>query len=558
MNYWRRMGGPNGITFRAWILIAPVSVAFTWVVAPEGYKSEPNPWLGFLLGAIAHLLTGAVLVLGKYTLLRKTAMKSKPITTLTVFFAAGAVRGITVAYLMETFDFVEQADYPDRMLAGAILVLVWFAISAVMVDGERQYKASYEELANQLETQERLKTQQKEYLRQAQEALLAEIRSTLTDTLRAGKTTGEIRNSVDQLLRPLAHRLISATRTSSVSRKAPPKRISLASVVITALKVTAYSPVWTILMAVLGTLYSKLWQFGTSALIDSTLNALAIWLIFSAAKRLKLYGIWVLPVWILTGLTASSITALISGNFVLENAPNIIYLSVNVVVPAAIVAAIGAFDRNTEKNLSQLRDLASQVSWEASSLEQRAYIEQQRIARFVHSELQSRIRAFAMKLDFTGRSPTEKEICDLREQCEAAFPLETKQKLFEDFLQDSVELWEGVAEIRADISIDVLTILSTDTYASSAMEEICREAILNAIRHGEATKIEILARSIEDLGQKLVIQLDVIDNGSLKPIERHGIGLKEIEQLTVSHTLLREGERTRLTAKITCSPTLVN
>lgn len=558
MKYWLRMGGPNGITFRSWIIIAPVSVAFTWVVAPEGYVSEPNPWLGFLVGAIAHVLTGIILLLGKYTVLRNAAEKPRPLTTLTVFFIAGAARGLSVAYFMEFFQFVDPADYADRMLAGGLLVLIWFAISAVMVDGERQYKATYEELANKLATQEQIKSHQNRILRRAQENLLAEIKAILTDTLRTGKSTGQITESVDKLVRPLAHRLISATKITEASTKAPPQRIRLGPVIQTALGVTAYSPLWTILMAVLATLYSKLWQFGISALLDSILSALAIWLIFTAAKKLKLYGLWVIPIWIFTGLAVSSITALISGNFTINNLPNMIYLSVNVVVPAAIVAAIGAFDRNTEKNLTELRDIANRVSWEAASLKQRAEIEQQRIARFVHSELQSRLRAFAMRLDFTGRSPSEKEILELKEQCEAAFPLERKQRMFQDFIVDTMELWDGVADIRTDIKEEALTIISSDSYASSALEEICKEAILNSIRHGGAKNIEVLLNLKKIADDQMVLQLDVIDDGNLGANPKTGMGLSQIDQLSISHALTSEGGRTRLTAEVTCSPTLVS
>ena len=111
MKYWLRMGGPNGITFRAWILISPVSIIFTWVVLPEGYAPTANMWNGFLVGLLAHIVTGLVLLLGKYTVLRNVAKKPRPATSLVVFALAGAARGWSVAYLLEIFAVTEKADY---------------------------------------------------------------------------------------------------------------------------------------------------------------------------------------------------------------------------------------------------------------------------------------------------------------------------------------------------------------------------------------------------------------------------------------------------------------
>lgn len=557
MKYWLRMGGPNGITLRAWLLLSPVSIIFTWVVLPEGYAPTANLWNGLLVGLLAHVVTGLVLVIGKYTVLRNVAQKPRPVTSLVVFALAGAARGFSAAYFLELFGITLQADYADRMLAGSILVLIWFAVSAVMVDGERQYKSSFAQLTDQIDRQTNLRTEQADLLRKYQEKLLAEIRATLSDSLRSGKSASDIHESVEHLIRPLAHRLNTSVRVFQSSTKAPVKKIKLGPVIQTAFTQTAYSPLWTILMAVLATAYSKLWQFGLPALLDSALSALTILVFFSTAKRLRLFGFWVIPVWFATGLSASLITALLSGSFSIERFPNALYLSINVVIPAAIVAAIGAFDRNTEKNLEILRQLADRLTWETSSLEQRAWVEQQRLARFVHSELQGRLRAFALRLDVSGRLPTNEEIERLRQECEEAFPLESKQKNFEEFLINNSILWDGVVKIDTDIDQEVLTALASDTYASSAAEEICKEAVVNAVKHGKAKNLLISCKISTTKSDQLLLQLQVVDDGVGFSDETKGMGLSQLDQLTVSHSLRREEGKTYLDAFITIAPALV-
>ena len=558
MKYWLRMGGPNGITFRAWILISPVSIIFTWVVLPEGYAPTANMWNGFLVGLLAHIVTGLVLLLGKYTVLRNVAKKPRPITSLVVFALAGAARGWSVAYLLEVFAVTEQADYADRMLAGALLVLIWFAVSAVMVDGERQYRASYAELLGQIERQTSLRSEQASTLRAYQERLLAEIKATLADALRSGKTASDIHDSVEHLIRPLAHRLNTSTNFFQSAAKLPSRKIQLAPVIRTAFDETAYSPLWTILVAVLATAYSKLWQFGLAALLDSIVSALVIWIFFTLAARWKLYGVWVLPIWFITGLAASLVTAFFSGNLSTDGIPGVLYLSINVVVPAAIVAAIGAFDRNTDLNIAILRELADKVSWEAASLEQRAWVEQQRLARFVHSELQGRLRAFALRLDVSGRLPTEEDIQQLRQECEEAFPLESKQRNFEEFLENNLALWEGVVQIETDVSSEVLAALASDTYASAAAEEIWKEAVVNAVRHGKAKHLYVKAKLERSVSDQLLLDLEFVDDGVGPAETKEGMGSAQLDQLTINHSLVREAEKTRLSATLTIAPALVS
>jgi signal transduction histidine kinase len=552
------MGGPNGITFRAWILLSPVSIIFTWVVLPEGYAPTANVWNGLLVGLLAHVATGVVLAAGKFSVLRNVAKKSRPITSLLVFALAGTARGWSVAFLLEVFGVTEQSDFADRMLAGALLVTIWFSVSAVMVDGERQYRASYAELLSQVERQTLVRSEQAAALKNYQEKLLTEIRATLSDSLRLSKTAKDIHDSVERLIRPLAHRLNSSTNFFESSTKPPARKIKLAPVLHTAFHQTAYSPFWTILVAVLATAYSKLWQFGLAAFLDSAASALVIWACFKLAKRWNLYGFWVLPVWFLTGLAASLVTAIFSGNFSIEGIPNVLYLSINVIVPASIVAAIGAFDRNTEKNLQALRALADKVGWEAASLEQRAWVEQQRLARFVHSELQGRLRAFALRLDISGSLPADEDIQRLREECEAAFPLESKQRNFEEFLESNLSLWDGVVEISSNISSEALAALAADTYASAAAEEVWKEAVVNAVRHGKAKTISINVVLKHSESDQLLLDLEFIDDGVGFTEIREGMGLSQLDKLSIRHSLNREHKKTKLGVTLTIAPALVS
>lgn len=526
------MGGPNGITLFAWLLLSPISIFFTYAVVPEGYLPQASPILGLVVGLIGHLVTGGVLFLAKFTILRDVANKPKPFNTLTVFAVAGASRGFSVSHFLEQFEITESANYQDRIVAGAILVLVWFAVVSVMVDGSRTYRRSFAQLSAQLESQLLLKQSGAERLEATQAQLLGEVRQTLSQALRTGMTSGQIHAAVDELVRPLAHQL-SAGRPPQAELVVPRRRRGLGPVVRTALSDTAFSIPWVVALAVLPTVYTRVWQAGWIGALDSVLTAATIAVVFSLAKRLKIRGPLVIPVWFLTGLASASLTAWLGGNFGPESVAGLLYLAVNVLIPAAIIAFIGAFDREANANLDRLRGVITLIQWQTANLQQREWVQRQRIARFVHSELQSRLRAFALRMDFAGRLPRAEEIEELRADCERSLLSESRQTTLSDFAADLGELWSGVAEIELQSAPEVLDALNADPYCTAALIEVIREAVSNAVRHGGANKILIEL----EFQPGSMLGVRVTDNGSGLSSGLPGMGMRTIGELSSNYSL---------------------
>ena len=551
------MGGPNGITLTAWLLLSPIAILLTPAFVPEGYLPGASPLLGILVGLIAHLVTGAVLVAAKFTILRNTHKKSRPITTLSVFALAGAARGFSVAWGLEFFGITAQADYEDRMRAGAVIILIWFAVSAVMVDGIRNYRKTYAELSDKFEKVQLLREQGAEKLRGTQNQLTEQIRLTLSDALRAGSSSSDIHKSVDSLVRPLSHRIQLADPKLDIEVKVPRRRLRLAPVLRTAINEVPFNPLWVILMSVLGTLYSRFWQVGPTALIDSLAIVAVISAFFLAARKLGLKGIWTLPVWFVTGVTVALIPAMIAGSLRAGNTSDVILLSLNVVMPAAIVSSIGAFDREASKNLEKLAGAVSILQWQTSSFEQREWVQRQRISRFVHSELQSRLRAFALRMDFAGREPSEQELSQLRQECDRSLLAESRQQDFSMFLDDIRKLWEGVLDIEVVADQQVLAQLARDPYCSAAAIEVVREAFSNAVRHGKANRATLTLELEGEEHEPLRLSIEVLDNGVLQR-GSVGLGLKTIAELSHDFELIDTTGGTLLRVSLTLAPELVD
>lgn len=541
------MGGPNGVSLIAWLLLAPISIFFTIEVVPEGRIEGYSVWAGYLVGLLGHLVTGVVLWSAKVFVLIDTKKKPKPILTLSSFAVAGLFRGASVAFLFDFFGITADADYIERMRSGAVLVVVWFAVSAVMVDGWKNYKATFLELSEKRDLQKTIRDEGLKKLQAEIDKLISQIKQTLEEALRIGSNLKDFHRAVDEFVRPLSHRIGSEATSIVLDSKPPKRQLKIGPVIQTALNSTPYNSSWTSLMAIIGTFSSRVWQFGWLAVIESVGMALVIWLSFFAARSLRLFGLWVPVVWFITGLLTSGCSSLITTGQV-QLTPQLLYLSVNVFFPAAIVAFIGGFDRNAKQNLDLMRYVIAELKWETASLQQRSWVEQRRIGRFVHSELQSRIRAFALRMDLADQMPPDEEVLKLKLECERALSIGVKQQDFEAFMEDISELWLGVMETTFNSSPGALEALRSDGYASAAAIEVVREALSNAVKHGKARRVSVKLELEDAILGQLAIS---VTNDGLTPSETSpGFGLKAIADLSLKWELSSSTNQTILYSAI--------
>ena len=122
----------------------------------------------------------------------------------------------------------------------------------------------------------------------------------------------------------------------------------------------------------------------------------------------------------------------------------------------------------------------------------------------------------------------------------------------EEALGNLVTTWSGICEIKFELSERAIRSLKRDANARMCVNEICKEAVSNAVRHGEAKKIKI---SI-DRSQDELLTIDVADDGrgfwgSTKP----GVGSRMFNDLAMDWSLTnnRSIGRTVLQARLPLS-----
>lgn len=532
-----RLGGPNGISFIAWLILAPISVLFTHEVVPEGYHENFTDLNGYLVGVIGHGVTGLVLWLGKITLLRNVSQKPRPITTLLIFATAGALRGVAVAYSMEALQVTYVSDYSSRVRSGIALVVIWFALAGLMSDARITYRESYRELMVAIERQLELRSKGQLLITEARQEIIDQIKQTISLALRRGSSTGDIHLAVDDLVRPLSHRLTLDAESLIGPQRSPKRRIRLLPVFKTAIYRTPLYPVEVAVVAVFGTVLSRIWALGLMGFIVSVIDFLVIWLMLSTAERLNLRGPQIPLVWFVTGLLTALIGDLVANPTPLSDPTAILYFSVNVFVPAMLFSLLAAYNLEAKQNLELLQTNLKSLTWETDALKQRAWVEQKRLARFVHSDLQSRLRAFALRLNFAGTEPTEQQLQELREECEAALVFDDEQQSLAGFLGSLKALWKGVADIEVSCSAEIFGLLNQDCYATAAAIEIVRESTTNAVKHGHAGRIE-LGFELSDEGSRQNLVITVTDDGKSKGDSKPGLGHKTLQELSSSVKLI--------------------
>ena len=545
---WLRVGGRYAFSFRAWLVLSPISIFGTVGFIPEGLVPGASIWLGFLVGLIAHAVTGLFLLPGYLTYLAPDPdRKPRPWAAVTTLLVAGLARGFSVSFSLEFFGLVEKAEYIPRMTAGAILVVIWFSVAAVLVGARREYVAVYNGLADSLEKQQLLATEGADAVAKTRADLVEQVKKTLSDAFASRSSTTELHNLADSVIRPLSHSL-SSHQAIEIKTVSPKRRIRPLPVIKAALYKYPYNPAAVAGIGLLSTLYSRVWNIGLVGFLETLIQAVVIFGLFGLAKRFGVRGAWVPVVWILVGLSANLTTWLLLGYDIAEALVPIILLSLALVVPASFVSLLLAYDDQRAQNIAKLEQALKHINWLERKLNQQLWIEKKRLARYVHSDIQGRVRAAALANSAVTMSDVEK----LQRECIEALDLSKELPSFDRFYSDTVELWGGVSVISLDADPNALQAIESDSFGLASVVEIIREGVGNAVRHGKAKNVEVGLR-LEPGGNQL-LSIEVLNDGqSLSPEIVPGFGSKTIAEVSSEWGLDNVGERTRLWAKVPVS-----
>ena len=169
-------------------------------------------------------------------------------------------------------------------------------------------------------------------------------------------------------------------------------------------------------------------------------------------------------------------------------------------------------------------------------------------AQYVHAEVQSQLIACKLLLLKAAESDFElfppeitAQIVERMEKIKQPFQ-RTSAKVTSKRLPEIAQSWKGLAEIEYEIIPEFSEFHSQSEITSQLIEE----AVVNAIRHGKASKI-----SIKAMASGSSISVSVRDNGSMQMDKASpGLGTILLNTFTDSWSLEREGDQSLLTFSI--------
>lgn len=227
----------------------------------------------------------------------------------------------------------------------------------------------------------------------------------------------------------------------------------------------------------------------------------------------------------------------------------IVTWTVSILIPLAL-APMFLLDAERVKIEAQIVNENEQLAKELARFEQRLWVFKKRWLFMLHGTVQGALTAALTRLQtFTDSDPYQAGLVrvDL-ERVRMALQTPPSEDIdFAKAASDIKDAWEGVCGIRLSVDMRAERALTTSNQAAYCVNEIMKEAVGNAVRHGSATAIDIqITRTEEDS-----IDLRIQNNGT--PVAKNwkrGIGSRMLDDITVDWSLKRVGKLTTLTARL--------
>ena len=577
--WWERLGGPNAISWPAWLLTLPGGVISAIAYIPVGEQVPPADWI--LLGFLAHIVTGLALLPARLTYLSAGPRASRPWATVCTFLVAGAIRGAFAWYLAGMLGMGGNESMVVRSVGAAFAVLVWFSLAALVVDGSRRHRDAMAGLTEQLRREVELAARSAAVSRELREELVARVQVLVAEQL---EVTGQpvdsprtasrqIAQVVDDVVRPLSHQLeqrsIDDMAFLEVMGNIGRPRIPVRTYLLSMVTDRPFAPVLTGLVVTMSSMWATITAFGVQRGVTGLISvfvlvagSLALAQRF-VAPRLPNWSVparatAVLTIWCAVSLGVASYAGF-AASAVGDSATMLLASGTDpfgatfVVVTAltaftcVAAAAAGAVDVQQRRTESDLAASVESAEWAADRLRQQAWSAQRRLARTLHGDVQARLVALAARLRTSGAEGEVSVTAQVSEELRQAFA-EDVPHTWSRGLEQLAAVWNGAIVLKVWVDRQAQVMLSNDSVAAQAMTAVIGEAITNAVRHGDADAVRVEVWPTD--GDILITVVDDGRGGRPDEVAGGGSGLFDAMCRSWSRT---SREVTTVTARIACT-----
>jgi hypothetical protein len=230
------------------------------------------------------------------------------------------------------------------------------------------------------------------------------------------------------------------------------------------------------------------------------------------------------------------------------------FTSTSVILFVSIAVAIwSAFKRERLDYLGQIKLLNQQRARQLALLDQAVWVARRHWSYLVHGTVQGALTVALSRLQLAEKITPELVAQVLSDVERAKSALEDNQDFGQQWatvLPQISQTWDGVCELKHEISAAANRVLEETPAASTCVTEIVKELVSNAFRHGKANQVSIQI-SLDEIGDLYLVS---INNGlSVAEDRLQGIGSEMFDELTSSWSWKNTPKGPRLTAVVPVS-----
>jgi two-component sensor histidine kinase len=554
-----------------WILLQRIIVALA---------SDPNRtgnysplWLLIWFVSVLAMASFVLLALG-LGLARAMKAKPRPLLNVTVATLAGVLGNVVTALMAFEFGLDHQELWAVRILGGALSTGFMFytvntlrASLVARTESIRKLTETENQLLGYRDSAKQVIADEIERLKDKTKAtLLPEIEKIQELIFNKAHERSSIVEELKQLIqndvRPLSKEVLEEAQTLSQARqlegKAPilkpirPNKYSLKL----ALKPVGGLPIYlavfpmieflvidhrSALRGLIGGIFAVL----TMAIIKSLIperyqvkNPAGLFLTVLACT------VTIIPAYLVMWGEYGNIPEVLLSTF---------YLWLSVVGGNILLSYTRGVELNREQFEQNLIQYNAELSKEIALFEQKLALEKRAWSRVIHGEVQSALSAAVTRLQRAEHlEPYEIEMIkqDLQRAKENLTNPPSQDLSFTRAFSEIVLSWRSICNIESQVSARAQRALDQNQDTRMVTNEIIKEAVSNAVRHGQAKTVTVKLDRIKDD----ILEIEIQNDGFVPLRNRKdGLGSQMMNELTLSWSLETKNNKTTLKAEVPIS-----
>lgn len=468
----------------------------------------------------------------------------------------GTLRNVVVGWLMPIFGLDFDPQWAFRLVGGfslGVLFLIFFGMSfgARIEHGlmlQKLTEASSKLMDLRRDSSEKLAEAREILAVQAREALLPKlnnIQKLLNDSDSVSRPLSEIRALISEGVRPLSENLQrKALQLRFEPQSAPTQtttgpffqqRINFRGVIVFDATL-AVLPVSNLFLGYAIYTAPECWDVFFASVASALLVGLAKLVTPKALRvsRLKA-ALWLSILGLIAGIPPA-VASLLHSTTQAQTALSLLVGSTPLVILLAF-AWPANLDEDREAARKRFEVLNQELKLELSIFDQQLWLARRHWQFLIHGTVQSALTAALTRLQ-TSSEPEPAILDMVRQDLERAEKvLTTPPEHIIDLPASLAELqatWRGICNIRLNINERAARALQGNNDACLCVNEIVKEAVSNAVRHGQAQNVTV------DVDRECEQSLSINVSNDGLPVRQNssaGLGSKLIKELTTSWSL---------------------